>query len=173
MTAIDRTPDNLNLLSQLNFRFLLKRAPHVEFFIQKVNIPSISLKEVEVPNQFVKVPYPGDHIDYSNLDVTFKVDEDLNNYLEIHNWIRALGKPTEFTEYKEIAKNASYTGMGVVSDIAITVMSNIKNYNYEINFIDAFPVNLSGIEFRTTDSDIKYIEATATFKYSYYNLVNV
>ena len=104
MSAIDNTPSNRNFLSPLNFKFTIKKAPHVNFFIQKVNIPQIDLKPPIVPNQFVNVPIPGDHIDYSTLNITFKVDEDLQNYLEIHNWIKELGKPKDFDGYKAISE---------------------------------------------------------------------
>lgn len=168
---IDKTPENLNYLSPLNFKFLLKRAPHVEFFIQKVNIPRILLKQVDTGNHFVKVPYPGDHIDYGELRIVFKVDENLENYLEIHNWIKALGFPENYKEYKDIHKNASYTGKGLYSDITISVLSNIKTINYDVMFVDCFPITLSDLEFKTTDPDVKYLEASATFKYSYYDIL--
>ena len=169
MTAIDDTPSNLNYLSPLNFKFLIKKAPNVNFFIQEVNIPRLSLKSVVVPNQFVPVPYPGDHLDYDTLQITFKVDEQLQNYLEIHNWIRYLGK-LDYNEYYKLAKNPSYTGDGIYSDINLSILSNIKTINYDVIFIDAYPVELSDVVFNTTDNDITYLEASATFKYTYYNI---
>jgi hypothetical protein len=42
MSSIDNTPENKNFLSPLNFRFQIKKAPHVNFFVQSVNIPAIS-----------------------------------------------------------------------------------------------------------------------------------
>ena len=122
MTAIDQTPSNRNFLSPLNFKFTIKKAPHVNFFIQKVNVPEINLKPPISTNPFVNIPYPGDHIDYSTLNITFKVDEDLQNYLEVHNWIKALGKPRDFSEYKEIQDKKSWTGDGIYSDISVMVL---------------------------------------------------
>lgn len=170
MTAIDNTPTNLNYLSPLNFKFLIKKTPHVNFFIQKVNIPGISLKEIDTPNPFVNNPYPGDHIIYSDLQVTFKVDEKLQNYLEIHNWIRALGKPTKFEEYADIASKPQYTGDGIKSDVTLSILSNIKTMNYDVTFIDAYPISISEIELNTTDSDVYYLEATVNFKYTYFDI---
>ena len=169
MTAINDTPTNLNYLSPLNFQFQIKKAPHVNFFIQKVNIPSLTLKSVIIPNQFAPVPYPGEHLDYGELKITFKVDELLQNYLEIHNWIRYIGK-LDYGEYANIEKNPSWTGDGIYSDITVSVLSNIKTINYDATFTDAYPVDLSDITFNTTDEDVKYIEASATFKYTYYNI---
>ena len=173
MTAIDQTPSNRNFLSPLNFKFTIKKAPHVNFFIQKVNVPEINLKPPISTNPFVNIPYPGDHIDYSTLNITFKVDEDLQNYLEVHNWIKALGKPRDFSEYKEIEEKKSWTGDGIYSDISVMVLSSTKMANYEVVYIDAHPISLSGIVFNTTDPDVNYIEASATFKYTYYDISKI
>jgi hypothetical protein len=173
MSAIDNTPSNKNFLSPLNFKFQIKKAPHVNFFIQKVNIPPLLLVAPEIPNPFVKVPIPGDHINYSDLSITFKVDEDLQNYLEIHEWIKALGKPHDFDQYRAIEEKKSWTGDGIYSDITVSILSSTKSPNYEVTYVDAHPVSLSGIEFNTTDGDVNYIEATAVFKYTLYDIYKI
>lgn len=173
MSAIDNTPSNRNFLSPLNFKFTIKKAPHVNFFIQKVSIPEIVLKSPIATNPMVNIPYPGDHITYSDLTFTFKVDEDLQNYLEIHNWIKALGKPIDFEGRREIQRHPSWTGDGVYSDISVMILSSTKMANYEVVYSDAFPVSLSGLTFNTVDSDVNYIEASATFKYTYYEISQI
>lgn len=173
MTAIDNTPENKNFLSPLNFKFQIKKAPHVNFFIQKVNIPSIAIPNPYPNNPFVKIPYSGEHINYGDLTLTFKVDEDLQNYLEIFNWITALGKPQNFEQYKEIEEKPVTSGEGIASDISLMVLSSTKMPNYEIVFVDAFPVELSQVVFNTTDTDVNYIEASTTFKYTYYTITNI
>jgi hypothetical protein len=50
------------------------------------------------------------------------------------------------------------------------VLSSTKSANYEIVYVDGYPVSLSGLEFNTVDSDVNYVTATATFKYTYYNI---
>jgi hypothetical protein len=173
MSAIDNTPSNRNFLSPLNFKFQLKRSPHVNFFIQKVNIPPMELPPIASPNPFVNIPYSGEHISYGNLSITFKVDEDLQNYLEIHNWVKALGKPKDFEEYRNISSKQEYTGEGLKSDISLMVLSSTKSANYDITFADAFPISLSGIVFNTTDENVIYTEASAEFKYTYYDIIKV
>jgi hypothetical protein len=171
MTAIDSTPANKNFLSPLNFKFQIKKAPYVNFFIQKVNIPSIALPNIDTANPFVTLPYPGEHIRYGTLDISFKVDEDLQNYLEIHNWLVSLGKPENFDQYKQIQDIDPVTGNGIYSDISLHVLSSTKMPNYEITFIDAFPISLSDISFNTVDNDVNFIQASASFKYNYYKII--
>jgi hypothetical protein len=173
MSAIDNTPENKNFLSPLNFKFAIKKAPYVNFFIQRINVPQISLSSPNVPTPFVKYPVPGDHIDYSELQITFKVDEDLKNYLEIHNWIKALGKPETFDQFREIEQKKSWTGEGIYSDISVMILSSTKAANYEVIYTDAHPITLSGLTFGTTDTDVNYVEASATFKYTLYKIEKI
>lgn len=170
MSAIDNTPKNTNFLSPLNFRFNIKKAPHVNFFIQEVNIPDISIRPAMAPNPFVTIPNSGEHIAYSELSIKFKVDEDLTNYLEIHNWIKGLGKPDNFNQYKELQDKPSYTGDGIISDISVIILSNNKNPNFEVIYKDAFPVSISELKFNTTEGTINYLTASANFRYVSYEI---
>ena len=173
MSAIDNTPANKNFLSPLNFRFQIKKAPHVNFFIQKVNIPEIKINSPESLNPLVRIPYPGEHIDYGTLKIEFKVDEDLENYLEIHNWLKALGKPTDFEQYKAIENIPTWTGDGITSDISLIVLASTKMPNYDITYTDAYPESLSGLNFNTVDTDVNYVTASATFRYVYYDITKI
>lgn len=173
MSAIDNSPVNKNFLSPLGFKFIIKKAPHVNFFAQQVNIPSLTLQSPEPNNPFVKVPYPGDHITFGELKMAFKVDEDLKNYLELHNWIRALGFPENYEQYKEIQEKPSWTGDGIYSDITVVLLSSTKMPNYEVTFVDGHPVFLSDLSFNTVDENVNYITASATFKYTYYKITNI
>ena len=171
--ALNTNISNKNFLSPLNFSFTIKRAPHVEFFIQKINLPGITLDSPTFATPFVRVPEVGDHIYYEPLKIIFKVDEDLQNYLEIHKWLKGLGKPKSFEEYRDLAQQPQFIGYGLKSDISLIVMSNIKNPNYKTDFIDAFPISLSGLQFDTTNPDINYMIAEASFKYVYYDILPI
>lgn len=169
MSAVDNIPINKNFLSPLNFKFIMKRAPHVNFFIQKITIPSISVSPAVTSNPFLAIPYSGDHLQFDELDITFKVDEDLKNYMEIQNWLRGSGKQS-FEQYKDLASNSNLSGESLKSEISLTVLSSAKRPNYEIVFEDAFPISISGITFDSSNEDISYLEAEATFKYTKYEI---
>ena len=173
MSALLENPTSKNFLSPLGFKFLIKRAPNVNFFIQKVNIPDISLPETYHNNPFVKIPYSGDHMQYGTLKVTFKVDEELKNYLEIHDWVRGLGFPQNFEEYKRINEQNALEGKGLRSDISLIILNSSMNPNHEITFIDAFPTSLSELQFNTTDTTVNYLEASAEFKYIRFDISSV
>jgi hypothetical protein len=172
MSAIDNTPTNKNFLSPLNFKFVMKRAPYVNFFVQKVTIPGVALASVTTPNPLLRIPEPGDQLDFEELSISFRVDEDLNNYLEIQNWLRAIGKQS-FEQYSAISRIPSYVGDSIKSVISLTVLSSAKRPNYEITFEDAFPTRISSIEFDTSREDIEYIEADASFRFTKYEITKV
>lgn len=173
MSAVENTPKNKNFLSPLNFKFQIKKAPHINFFIQSVNLPAITLPQVDTPNPFVKIPQTGDHINFDNLNISFKVDEDLQNYLEIHNWITGLGFPENYTQYKELSDEPKYTGEGLLSDISLLILTSTKRANYEVVFVDSHPISLSELNFNTTESSVNFISSSATFKYTYYKVQKV
>jgi hypothetical protein len=170
MTAIDNTPANKNFLSPLNFVFRIKRSPHLNFFVQRVGIPALSLQNPLQTNPFVSIPIAGDHLHFENLDVTFKVDEDLQNWFEMHNWLRSLGFPENFSEYAQIKNQSIASGASIRSDISLIILNAVKLPIYECTFIEAFPQSLSDLTFDTTDTSVNYITATVSFKYLLYTV---
>ena len=173
MTAIDNTPYNKNFLSPLNFVFQIKRSPHLNFFVQQVNLPSISVNFPEQPNPFVHIPISGEHLEFGTLRVSFKVDEDMQNWFEVHNWIRNLGFPFEYEEYKKLATAPKSSGEGIVSDITLVILNQVKLPAFEITFRDAFPVSLSDLQFDVTEETVNYITASVEFKYVLYDVVKL
>lgn len=159
----------VNFLSPINFKFQIKRAPNVNFFIQKVNIPGLSLQSIDVINPLLRVPYAGDHVMYEELSITFKIDENLQNFLEIFNWIKGEGKQTQ-AEYKTLASAPIFTGQGLRSEISLSILTNKRNPNWEIVFHDAFPISITSLNFDSSLEDINYLEATAQFRYTYYDI---
>jgi hypothetical protein len=101
----------------------------------------------------------------------FLVDENLENYLEIHNWMRALGVPYDFEERREFEKATSIKNeRNIFSDGTLQVLTNNLTSNFHVVFINMFPVSLSTLEFDATIGDNNYMTARVSFKYAYYEL---
>jgi len=169
-TALDNNPVNANFLSQFNFQFSMKRAPNVDYFVQAATLPGISLDPVNTDNPLVNIPQPGDHLYYEEFGMQFKVDEYLNNYLEIHNWLKALGYPNTNDEYAAIAANPEFTGLGLKSDCSLFISNNLKNYKIEVVFKDAFPISLSNLQFDITSTDVSFLDCFCALKYTSYDI---
>jgi hypothetical protein len=162
------TTTNNNMLSPVGFSFQIKKTPNINFFVQSVTLPGITLGQIDVPNQLKVVPVPGDHITYGDLDVTFKINEDMSNYLEIFSWITALGFPDNPGQYRSIEQRPSFSGDGIYSDASLTILSSAMNPSMRVEITDAFPTSLTPITLDTRDTSIEYIEATVSFRFLNY-----
>lgn len=163
MSVLDNQPLDPSFLSPLGFKLQIKKTPHVNYFVQGVSLPSVSLGTADTDTPFIKIPFPGTKLTFGNLTVTFKVDENMQNYLEIYDWLKGIGFPDNFAQYTNIAGAALASGDGIFSDITMIVLTSSMNPNMEITFQDCFPVDLSGLEFDSTSGDVQYVTATATF----------
>ena len=170
MTAVSETPKNANFLSPLNFSFSIKRAPTVNFFVQAATVPSITLPAAEVPTPFVTIPKYGDHLEFEPLEITFKIDEDLLNYGELHEWMRRLAPPTSRWPYNRLHDSPPMADAGVTSDVSLQVLNGAKMPNFEFIFHDAWPTQLSGFHFDVTADDVHFVSASATFRYVYFDI---
>ena len=150
--------DNDNFLSPLGFRFQLNRAPNVEYFCKTASLPTISLNEAPQSNPMVVIARPGDRLNFEPLSITFGVDEDMTNYLELFNWMLALGHPTDLNQYKALSSE-------VVSDGSIIVLTSHNNANIRISYTDLWPMTLSPLTFDIGQIDLEYLEAECTFRY--------
>lgn len=166
MSSILDEPKNKNFLSPLGFTFNLKKTPATNFFLTRVALPGVNLALSEVDTPFVKMPLPGTKIQFNDLSVTFKVDEDMANWREIFEWMSALGFPQTFEQYREIKQKQ--LGEGVYSDATLTVLNSNMNPNLEFTFVNLFPYMLSDLDFSTQGADVEYIEATVQFRYEYF-----
>lgn len=173
MSILTNQPTNRNFLSQLGFKFQVKKLPTTNYFVQSVNLPSITLGDSAEDNPFVRIPIPGDHLTYSDLVLQFRVDEDFKNYLELHNWLTGLGFPEGFTQYKTLEDQAlkeQGTGEGIYSDASLIILDSAMNPNIEILFQDLYVTSLTDLEFSSVATDVDYILCTATFRYKIYKI---
>jgi hypothetical protein len=173
MTALDNQPSSVNFLSPYGFKFWIKRAPATNYMLVKVNIPGISVPAVEEATPFVFLPHTGDHGKFNILTATFQVNEDLRNYLEIHSWLRNIGKMDDFNEFKSLSTVPQYTGLGLTSEVMLTILDSAKNPMMTFTFHDAIPTDLSDLTFDAKLPDIMYLTATVDFRYSTFDYERV
>jgi hypothetical protein len=174
MSAVTRTPTNRNFLSPLNFRLVLDRAPELNFYLQSASIPGLTFEGgINFTNPFPKIPIPGDHLSYSPLSVSFMVDEDLTNYLQLFNWMLYIAGPTSLDVEGDILPNSTLqtnNNSRIRSDIKLMVLTSSKNPNMVVTFTDAFPVALGELDFNTTATDVNYLSSSVTFEYVKYTI---
>jgi hypothetical protein len=172
MSLIADQPTNKNFLSPLSFRLALNRTPTIEYFCQRATLPTISLDSLDIPNPLAFVPVPGTKVIFSETTLSFKVDEDLKNYNEIVNWIFALGSPTSSEQYRAINPTGRVHALSssVYSDGRILVFTSHNNLAFTVHFKDMFPINLSPLNFDTTNPDVQHLEADVAFRYTNFSI---
>ncbi len=174
-----RQIQNRNYLSAVGFKFSISRAPKISFFGNSINIPSISMGNAVQPNYLKDIPVPGDKMEFEDLNVRFLVDENLENYMEIQNWMRGLGFPESLKEIYDLQdqKNLEYANetslMNIYSDGVIQVLDSSQNPQFQVRFKDLFPTSLSSLSFDATDTSIEYFTAEVSFKYTIYDIVDM
>ena len=161
MPILSTQPKNPNQLTQNRFQFVLDRAPTVEYFMARTELPAMSLEVANQATMFNNIPRPGNKMSFDTYPVEFRVDEDLTNYLEVYNWITELGFPSDFTGYQGL-KN---TGRKEVSDATLLLLSSASNPIIQVRFLDIFPISLSALPFDLNGEDISYTSATVRFAY--------
>jgi hypothetical protein len=164
--ALSNVPQNLNFMSPLGFKLHIRRTPHVNYFLHKVNLPGLDLPMPVQHTPFVDIPYEGDHVKFNELSATFHVDERLNNWLEIHSWMRNIGKADDFMEHKALHDKLPHSGLAIKSEIVLTLLNSAKDPYMHVTFHDCMPTTLSDVVFDATMPDVKYLTADVKFIYS-------
>ena len=164
---------NRNFLSPIGFKFSLTKTPKVNFFCNSARIPEIVLGTAIQPSYLKDIDVPGDKLQYGDFALRFLVDEELENYMAIHNWLTGLGYPETPKEFKDLTTDPDNQRdpIEAFSDGSL----HILNSNYRdvaiVKFFDLFPISLTSLEVEATDTDINYFTAEVTFKYTVYNIV--
>ena len=109
MATVITQPDKLDYASPTQFRFGIHQLPKVEFFAVSATIPAIALSDVLIPTPFKSIPMMGDQLTFDNLTITYIVDEHLENFLSIHEWMTAIGFPKNRKQFSEFKTNKSNT----------------------------------------------------------------
>ena len=164
---------NRNFLSPVGFKFTLAKTPKVNFFCNSARIPEINLGVANQPTYLKDLDIPGDKLTYGDLTLRFLVDENLENYMAVHNWMTGLGFPETTQDFKDLTTNDE--GQRDLEEQFSDGNLQILNSNFRsvanVKFFNLFPVSLTSLDFDATEPDIQYFTAEASFKYTVYNIL--
>jgi len=173
-TAFDGQISNRNYLSPVGFNFTLSKEPKVSFFSSSARIPEINLGTAIQPSYLKDLDVPGDKLTYGDFSLRFLVDENMENYMAIHNWMTGLGYPETTQDFKDLTTDNE--GIRDLRRQFSDGSLHILNSNYRdvaiVKFKDLFPIYLTSLEFEASDSDVNYFTAEVTFKYTVYNILS-
>ena len=188
-----RQPSKMDYASPVQFRFKIAKLPEVEFFIQTVNLPGISLGSAIVPTPLYNYPIPGDEISFQALDISFLVDENLNNYKELHDWLSGLGFGKTHQQFADMRATGTDRFPGTVastaasgtatpgplpegsiySDATLSILNSKNIVKTEVRFQNVFPTSIGSLSYDVQATDVDYLKAAASFSYMNYDIVQI
>lgn len=156
-----------NLLRANNFKVSIPLAALVGDFVQDISLPGVSAGQPIQPTFLADIPHIGDKLQYDSVDLTFLVQENMENYKQLYNWFLRIADPNAMplgphgTNPSLRTKDRSK----LYCDISIHVLNNNSNVASTIYLVDAFPITLSPLQFSTMNEDV--LTANCVFAYSY------
>ncbi len=191
-SPLARQPEQLDYASPTQFRFGIHQLPKVEFFTVSANLPGVSVPTTTLATPFTDISIMGEKTEFENLSISFIVDEYLENYISLHNWLTGIGFPksrSQFSTFRDVTSKTPDSQKGVSTDIGdvkqstpdkamysdafLMVLSNKNNPIVEINFHNIYPTSLSGLDFTQTATDVEYMTASAEFAYQIYEITTL
>ena len=176
---LSRQPTELDYADPSKFKFTITKLPKVEFFTTNVLLPGVNLGDVIIPTPFKELPVQGTNLTFENLEISFIVDEKLENYIELHQWLVGIGFPKSRDQFSSFRKDQASVFptdgndknmAGLYGDATLTITSSKNNPTVEVRFSNIYPVALSSLEFNQQATDVDYLTASCTFSYTLYEL---
>ena len=94
--------------------------------------------------------------------------------MSVHNWLTGLGYPE--TPQQFINKTTDTDGIRDLEeqfcDGGLHILSSNLRDVAIVKFKNLFPVSITSLNFDATETDINYFTASASFRYTVYNIVD-
>ena len=168
------------------WRLAFNRLPKTTWFCTAATIPGITLGEAQYATPMSDVILSGDKLTFETLNITFLVDEELENYRELWDWIVGIGSPVNHSQWETTLSKgdgairsfatpdadprtkSTYEESNLYSDATLIVYNSKNMAKVDVKFKNMFPTSLSSLEYSQDLTDVEYFKASATFRYLYY-----
>ncbi len=150
-------PNKVNLAKSTNYRLNIHVLPETQFWLTKCNLPSLTTSAEAIPDPRYGNRYvPGNTQQGGKMAVTFLVDEDYSNYMEIIALMHKASGPDLSKRFKP--------GEATGSDGSLHILSNNKNVSDVVfTFHNLFPTALGELQLTNeateplvTDLELQY-----------------
>jgi len=161
---------NISLLQPTSFKLLVDRKnfPNLEFFCQSVSHPAIDIPAADVPySRIGNIAMVGDKLTFTELECIILVDENMNAYTEMYNWMHRL---IQTPQKSRLDRSLTDTAPPTYSDITLAILSSHNNVTRRIKYIDCVPTGLGNMAMEASAGDTTQITFPVTFRFSYFEL---
>ena len=188
-------PTVFDYATNTQWRVSFNRIPKVDWFCTSANVPGITLGEAQYATPMIDIGITGDKLTFESLNITFIVDEELQNYRELWDWIVGIGFPKTHSQWTSVlAKGPGTTLMSsspeanldpnskikataseaqLYSDATMIIYNSKNIAKLQVEFKDMFPTSLSALEYSQEATDVEYFKAAATFRFLYYEFTDI
>lgn len=158
---------NGNFLQSCDYQLIIPSFRELEFFSTRFIFPGMTLPSTRMETPFKTNKFAGDKVEFLPMQFVFMVDEKMDNYCFIMDWMTSIAYSTDYPDYTDYPLKTEFSRLGE-QDISVTI-HNSKNIPVRtFRFINAIPIDLSGYEVASDENNPDYIRATVTFDYDYY-----
>jgi hypothetical protein len=160
------TPTKINLAKSTNYKLNIHSLPETLFWLTTCNIPTYSVNEVPIPDPVQGYRYKASNTStVAPMTVTFLVDEDYGNYMEILNLMYKSAGPIMSDRFKK----DEATG----SDGSLHILSNNKNVSDVVfTFHNLFPTILGELQMTNESPDPLLTDLTLQYDFMSYESGN-
>lgn len=161
--------DNVNLFQPSGFKVIIDRKNYgnLEFFAQTVNHPGVNVGPAPaMVSRLESVPLAGDTLTFGELSLTILLDEDLNAYMEMFNWMVRLVNENQRSQSEALISGELPTNC----DIKVVALTSHNNSNKIITYRDAIPVSIGDINFEASTGDVQYTTIPVSFRFTYFEI---
>lgn len=161
--------DNTNYLQATGFQISISREnfPNMEFFASSVSHPGTDIASVEMPRARASIPFAGDRLNFGQLSVTILIDEDMNSYIEMFQWLERMVQQPNTDRARSFENNVIPTE----ASITVSVLTSHNNVSRRIKYYNCVPTSLSDIELTAQRTDTDPLSFIASFRFAYFEIV--
>lgn len=148
----------INLFKVSNFILQFKDQKQLELMTAEVNIPGLTLGEINIGRPVIRDLRSGDSLTYDDLTVTVLCDETFSAFKEIYNYIMKSSDPN----------TGNIDVFYPVFDSTLSLTTNKNNFQHKIQFLNCFFKNISSMQLTSQSAEEEQITFSITLGYSYY-----
>jgi hypothetical protein len=117
-----------------------------------INLPTIILGQTEQPTSIRKIWLPGDSLEFEDINLQFMLQESMENWIAVMDWVYRLRDPDEIKYERELC------------DLGVDILDAKYNTVVECTFIDIFPFTMSDVPLTTQIEDVEVSRFDVSFK---------
>jgi hypothetical protein len=148
---------NYNEALTTSWELVFNKFPDLIYFAQSVTIPSVTVDGIKTSFQNQRMYLPDNQIDYGQLNISFIVDEDFENYDAILE---------EFKRQETAGKGNGNKIREILHDLTVIRYSSNKVPIAVFKFTDASLTNLGSINYTSTGAEAEIIICDVSFNVS-------